>query len=208
MQPGELRSFGQRLRALRLGLELSQAELARRIGRHQTAIGPYERDEYMPSRDVVEKLAGALETSPEYLQFGRSPHRSNLPRLGRLSAAGQLVQADRMPTLALAEERLVAVSVDDDAMLPVFRPGQLVLVTRAATLQLEPLIGRHVIAELTDGRQFLRRLLPAAETGGYVLAAYQAPPLGPLRPVAARLVVGQLEPEALSSAAQENNPYG
>ena len=208
MQPGELRSFGQRLRALRLGLELSQAELARRIGRHQTAIGPYERDEYMPSRDVVEKLAGALETSPEYLQFGRSPHRSNLPRLGRLSAAGRLVQSDRMPTLAMAEERLVVVSVDDDAMLPVFRPGQLVLVARAATKQLEPLVGRHVIAELVDGRQFLRRLLPAAETDGYVLAAYQAPPMGPLRPVAARLVVGQLEREALAGELQGNSPYG
>lgn len=206
MLVGELRSFGQRLRALRLGLELSQAELARRIGRHQTAIGPYERDEYMPSRDVVEKLAGALQTSPEYLQFGRSPHRSTLPRLGRLSAAGQLVQTDRQPTLALAEERLVAITVDDEAMLPVFRPGQLVLVARVATRELEPLVGRHVVAELADGRQFLRRLLPAGETGGYLLAAYHAPTMGPLRPAAARLVVGLLEREALAGEGQEPSP--
>lgn len=205
MQPGELRSFGQRLRALRLGLELSQAELARRIGRHQTAIGPYERDEYMPSRDVVEKLAGALETSPEYLQFGRSPYRSNLPRLGRLTAAGQLVQADRQPTLALAEERLVAMTVDDDAMLRVFQPGQFILMARVATRDLEPLVGRHVVAELADGRQFLRRLLPAAETGSYLLAAYHAPAMGPLRPAAARLVVGLLEREALAGYGQEEN---
>lgn len=203
MQPGELRSFGQRLRALRLGLELSQAELARRIGRHQTAIGPYERNEYMPSRDVLEKLAGALETSPEYLQFGRSAYRSNLPRLGRLGAAGQLVQADRSPTLSLAEERLVAISIDDDAMLPVFRPGQLVLAARAATAELERLAGRHVVAELADGRQFLRRLLPAGETGSYMLDAYNAPPMGPLRPIAARLVLGLLEREALSGELQE-----
>ena len=206
MQPGELRSFGQRLRALRLGLELSQSELARRIGRHQTAIGPYERDEYMPSRDVVEKLAGALETSPEYLQFGRSPFRSHLPRLGSLGAAGQLRQTNRLPSLAIAEERLVAMTVDDDAMLPVFRPGQLVLVGRVATNDLTPLVGRHVVAELADGRQFLRRLMPAAETGGYVLAAYQAPPIGPLRPVAARLVMGLLEREALVGDAEEKSP--
>ncbi len=205
MQPGELRSFGQRLRALRSGLALSQAELARLIGRHQTAIGPYERDEYMPSRDVVEKLATALETSPEYLQYGRSPHRSSLPRLGRLDAAGQVEQIRRMPTLALAEERLVAMILEDDAMLPVFRPGQTILLARAAATELAPLVGRHVVAELTCGRQFLRRLMPANDPASYILTAYQAPPLGPLRPVAVRLVMGHLEAEACLGDRQENN---
>ena len=203
MQPGELRSFGQRLRALRVGLALSQAELARRIGRHQTAIGPYERDDYMPSRDVVEKLAQALETSPEYLQYGRSPYRSSLPRLGRLDAAGHLQQADRTPTLALAEERLVALTVDDDAMRPVFRFGQTVLLARTAIHSPDHLIGRHVVAELTCGRQFLRRLQPAIEPDNYLLEAYQGPSIGPLRPVAVRLVLGTLEAEAMLGHAQE-----
>jgi transcriptional regulator with XRE-family HTH domain len=204
VQPGELRSFGQRLRALRLGLELSQAELARRIGRHQTAIGPYERDEYMPSRDVVEKLAQALETSPEYLQFGRSPHRSSLPRFGRLEATGQLDQSGRMPALALAEERLVVMTLQDDAMLPVFGPGQIILVARAAAPEMAPLVGRHVVAELACGRQFLRRLMPAVEPGSYLLTAYQAPPLGPVKPVAVRLVMGHLEAEACIGDRYEN----
>lgn len=204
MQPGELRSFGQRLRALRLGLELSQAELARRIGRHQTAIGPYERDEYMPSRDVVEKLATALESSPEYLQYGRSPHRSSLPRLGRLDAAGLLERGGRLPSLALAEERLVAMTLQDDAMLPVFRPGATLLVARTAASDPATLVGRHVVAELACGRQFLRRLMPASEPGSYLLTAYQAPVLGPLRPVAVRLVMGQLEAEACFGEDKEN----
>ena len=69
---------------------MSQVELARRVGRHQTAIGPYERDEYEPPRDVVEKLALVLETSPEYLYFGRSPQQATLPVLGRLGRAGML----------------------------------------------------------------------------------------------------------------------
>ncbi|MCB1834358.1 MAG: helix-turn-helix transcriptional regulator, partial [Geminicoccaceae bacterium] len=60
-------SFGNRLRTLRLAMDMSQAELARLIGRHQTAIGPYERDEYMPARDIVAKLADILGTTPEYL---------------------------------------------------------------------------------------------------------------------------------------------
>lgn len=203
MQPGELRSFGQRLRALRLGLALSQAELARHIGRHQTAIGPYERDDYMPSRDVVEKLAQALETSPEYLQYGRSPYRSSLPRLGRLDAAGHLSQADRTPTLALAEDRMVALTIDDDAMRPVFRFGQTVLLARTPIHGPDHLIGRHVVAELACGRQFLRCLRPALEPDSYLLEAYQGPSIGPLRPVAVRLVLGTLEAEAMLGHAQE-----
>lgn len=208
MQPGELRSFGQRMRALRLSQELSQAELARRIGRHQTAIGPYERDEYMPSRDVVEKLAAALATSPEYLQFGRTPHRSSLPRLGRLDAAGHLSAAGGPPTIALAEERLVAILVDDDAMLPVFRPGQTVLVARTPTRDWGGLLGRHAVVELACGRQFLRRLMAAAEPGQVLLTAYQAPVMGPLAPVAARLVVGQLDSDALARERQGQSPLG
>ena len=86
MQPTTLHTFGGRLRALRVARDMSQVELARSIGRHQTAIGPYERDEYMPARDVVEKLASILETSPEYLLFGRSPHRAQLPVIGRMGA--------------------------------------------------------------------------------------------------------------------------
>lgn len=202
MPLGELRSFGQRLRAMRRGLGLSQSELARRIGRHQTAIGPYERDEYMPGRDVVDKLAAALETSPEYLQYGRSPHRSSLPRLGRLDPAGYLHEPTQAPTVTLAEERLMALLVEDDAMWPVFRPGQTVLVARLATTLLEPLAGRHVVARLGDDRHFLRRLLPAAEAGQYLLAAERGPSIGPLRPVAARLVMGVLEAEALAGGVQ------
>ena len=83
-------TFGRRLRALRVTLGMSQVELARRIGRHQTAIGPYERDEYEPPRDVVEKLALVLETSPEYLYFGRSPLQIALPVVGRIGRAGLL----------------------------------------------------------------------------------------------------------------------
>lgn len=203
MSQGELRSFGQRLRALRLALALSQSELARRIGRHQTAIGPYERDDYMPSRDVVEKLAQALETSPEYLQYGRSPYRSSLPRLGRLDAAGHLSQTDRMPTLALAEERLIALTVDDDAMRPVFRFGQTVLLARTPIDNPDRLIGRHVMAELACGRQFLRCLQPSLEPESYLLEAYQGPSIGPLRPVTVRLVLGTLEAEAMLGHSQE-----
>ena len=113
---------------------MSQVELARRIGRHQTAIGPYERDEYEPPRDVVEKLALVLETSPEYLYFGRSPLQIALPVVGRIGRAG-LLEAAAEPTLELVQlrdQQLRGYRVRDDSMAPVFRPGQLALTLAGA----------------------------------------------------------------------------
>jgi hypothetical protein len=119
-----------------------------------------------------------------------------------------LDQGGRLASLTLVEERLVAMSLDDDAMLPVFRPGTTILVARAAASEPAALVGRHVVAELACGRQFLRRLMPASEPDNYLLTAYQAPVLGPLRPVAVRLVMGQLEAEACQSGDKENSSLG
>ena len=91
-------SFGGRMRALRMAKGLSQVDLARLIGRHQTVIGPYERDEYAPPREIVERLAGALDTSPEYLFFGRSPRRSTIEVVGDIGPLGSSRPSPSQPS--------------------------------------------------------------------------------------------------------------
>jgi len=184
-------TFGRRLRALRLAKGLRQAELARLVGRHQTAIGPYERDEYMPPPEVVERLARALDTSAEYLMFGRHPRRSAIPLVGRIGPGG-LAEPAELGTLALKDDRLEAWRVADETMAPVYRPGQVVLVVAAAEPRLDELLGQDVLAELADGRRLLRRLLPAVRPEMYDLAAWNAPTLVGAAVVAARRVVGTL----------------
>ena len=158
-------TFGRRLRALRMTMDMSQVELARRVGRHQTAIGPYERDEYEPPRDVVEKLALVLETSPEYLYFGRSPTQATLPVLGRLGHAGLLEPQPegRLDLISLRDEQLRGYRVQDDSMAPVFRPRQIALVLATTTEEPGQLLGRDALVELADGRCLLRRLMPSAD---------------------------------------------
>ena len=155
-------TFGRRLRALRVTLGMSQVELARRIGRHQTAIGPYERDEYEPPRDVVEKLALVLETSPEYLYFGRSPLQIALPVVGRIGRAG-LLEAANEPTMELVQlrdQQLRGYRVRDDSMAPVFRPGQLALtLSRQPAGRRQRCWGATRWSSSPDGRVLLRRLL-------------------------------------------------
>lgn len=194
-------TFGRRLRALRQTRGISQVELARMIGRHQTVIGPYERDEYEPSREVVEKLAMALESSPEYLYFGRSPQQTAITVIGRIGGAGLLDADPAGGMVSLRETQLVGYRLDDDSMTPVYRPGQLILVFAAAGGEPVRLLGRDVLAELEDGRQLLRRLMPGAETRRFDLAGYNAPPLLSVAVRSARLVAGVLAAEASGEQA-------
>lgn len=191
-------TFGRRLRSLRQTLGISQVELARRIGRHQTVIGPYERDEYEPSREVVEKLAVALETSPEYLYFGRSPQQTAISVAGRFGGGAVLEPEPSTALVSLRDSQLVGYRLLDDSMAPVFRPGQLLLVLTAAAADPADLLGRDALVELADGRMLLRRLMPSTERGRFDLAAYNAPALPSVSVHAARLIVGVLSPEAWS----------
>ncbi|MEK0082197.1 helix-turn-helix domain-containing protein [Benzoatithermus flavus] len=203
-------TFGRRLRALRLTHGMSQVELAQRIGRHQTAIGPYERDEYEPPRDVVEKLAAALDTSPEYLYFGRHPRQTALSVVGRLGRAGLLEPQDEPSAelVVLGDDRLQGYRLLDDSMAPVFRERQLVLVPAVASQKPVQLLGRDVLAELADGRVLLRRLLPAADPTRFDLAAYNASILPSVTLKSARPVVGVLWPEAWSEGSRSRSGSG
>lgn len=199
MRPLQRASFGGRLRTLRLARGLSQIDLARLVGRHQTAIGPYERDEYEPPLDVIERLAAALETSPEYLCFGRDSRRSVIPLNGTVGAMGMLAPDPELPValLSLHDTRLSAYRLGDDSMAPVYRAGQLVLVQRLET-EPEGQLGRDAVVELLDGRRLLRRLGPGADPARFDLAAYNAPFLLSVAVRAVWPVLGALWPEAVA----------
>ena len=207
MQPSELLTFGDRLRSLRLAKDMSQAELARRIGRHQTAVGPYERDEYMPGRDVVEKIAGVLETSPEYLIFGRSPHRTELAVIGRVGA-GTLIDERRTgldkTMLSLSGERMVLLEITDGSMAPRFPIGHILLAAAATDDEVETHMGEPVLALLEDNRSMLRILLPGRERGKYDLAALDSPTLPSMAVRSVRKVLGALDPQAFVSSDQDS----
>ncbi|WP_159715589.1 helix-turn-helix transcriptional regulator [Geminicoccus flavidas] len=192
-------SFGTRLRALRMTKGLSQVELARLIHRHPTAIGPYERDEYAPPREVVDRIAELLDTTPEYLWFGRSPKRPTLAQGGRIGPGGlaRPLDATALP-LELRSDRLRAWLLEDGVHGARYRPGDLLLVA-AEPLRPDQALGRDALVRLADGRDVLGRLLPGARpdlpllclSGGEVAVAVEA--------LEARPVLGVLAPDAITS---------
>ena len=63
-------AFGERLRAAREALGLSQAEVAKRFGISQASYGAWERDPVALRPEQIEKLTETLKVSVDYL-FGK-----------------------------------------------------------------------------------------------------------------------------------------
>lgn len=60
-------SIGERITTLRKGKNWSQEELATKIDSSRVMIGKYERNDNLPSIEVIVKLAKAFEVSIDYL---------------------------------------------------------------------------------------------------------------------------------------------
>ena len=67
-------SFGQRVRALREGMNLKQSELAQMLGVSSKAISKIERGENGPKFERIEDIAKALGCTKAYLIEGETEH--------------------------------------------------------------------------------------------------------------------------------------
>ena len=83
--------FGEKLREAREAAELSQKDLANKIGSVHTVIDRYERDEMKPSIDVVKRLADTLETTAGYLH-GETQDRNLLKDPAMLRRLTRIIQ--------------------------------------------------------------------------------------------------------------------
>ncbi len=63
-------SLAERLKKVGTDKKISQQRLAEMADVHYTNVGRYERGDAKPSADVLNRLAGALEVSPDYLTNG------------------------------------------------------------------------------------------------------------------------------------------
>jgi len=62
---GDIRlKFGERVRQLRLEMEMSQEEFAAKVEIHRTYIGGIERGERNPTLTMIARLAVALKVRP------------------------------------------------------------------------------------------------------------------------------------------------
>ena len=67
-----MNTIGQRIKELRNKLNMTQSDLAQKIGMTYVQIGRYEKRGAVPSSEVLKKLADALNTTTDYLMNGSS----------------------------------------------------------------------------------------------------------------------------------------
>lgn len=65
-----MKGSGERIINARKQKELSQQELAKLVKVHFTNIGKYEREEAIPSADVLNRIAKALDVTTDFLLNG------------------------------------------------------------------------------------------------------------------------------------------
>lgn len=73
--------FSSRLKELRAKKGLSQAELAKRLGVTQQAVGRWERDKNLPDNDILKKISVMFGVSLDYLLDNNTHHNDGLPPL-------------------------------------------------------------------------------------------------------------------------------
>ncbi len=73
--------FAKQLRYLRQSRELSQVQLAEKLGFSKQSVSNWENDNIMPSVDVLEKLADFFKVSTDYLLGRETPETGTVQTL-------------------------------------------------------------------------------------------------------------------------------
>lgn len=103
-----MKGLSERLLQARKDKNLSQQELAKLAKVHFTNVGKYERGEAVPSADVFNRIAKALEVSPDYLLNGSTQDKAK----GAIHDNELLIQFEKVEKLPSAKKQLVKEFLD------------------------------------------------------------------------------------------------
>ncbi|MDB5592293.1 helix-turn-helix transcriptional regulator [Enterovirga sp.] len=152
---------------------LSVSGLARRAGLDATSFnrskrqGPDGRDRWPSTESIAKVLAATGASLDEFMRLvepAEGPTR-RVPLIGLAQAgAGRLFSDDGMPVGGpgwdevefpdLAQERVFALEVQGDSMRPLYREGDIVIVSRTAAIRK----GDRVVVRTTDGEVMAKEL--------------------------------------------------
>lgn len=103
-----MKTFAGRLLDARKSKSLSQQELAKLAKVHFTNVGKYERGEAVPSADVLNRIAKAMEVSPDFLLNGTLNDKA----INTLQDEELLIQFKKVEQLPNDKKKLVKEFLD------------------------------------------------------------------------------------------------
>lgn len=92
--------FATRMRYLRQSRELSQVQLAEKLGVKKQSVSNWENDNIMPSIDMLVRIADYFHVSTDYL-LGREPQTTGAPHLLDITGLTPQQREDALEILRL-----------------------------------------------------------------------------------------------------------
>lgn len=136
------------IRELRKEKGLSQQELAKLCGVHQTAVSQWEKGRTLPDRSSLQVLSKTLGISVDsLLGEEKSEDKNRIPMFGQISAA-ELCHK-------IGTNKYYALSVPDSSMYPVMLPGDTVVIDRSAEVG----NGETGVFSIGNGSAFIRKII-------------------------------------------------
>lgn len=172
--------WSERLERVRKQRHWTQKELAQRAGVEYASLRKYAQGEiHRPRGDIVKHLAKALGVSPLWLEHGEGPPTNAIAIVGEVGAGETFYPADTGTidelTLDFARLDLIAVTIRGSSGLPVYRPGEVVVCSRAAGQSEAGFLNTDCILMTREGAGYLKRPVRGSKPGLYSLLSYNAP---------------------------------
>lgn len=176
----------QRLKKARDDAGLTQAELAKRAGVSQQAIGEIERGAVRSTKSIY-KIANALNVSVNYLDPAIPSTQTGghlVPVVGYVGAGAEIFTIDDHQKGAGLEEveappgagvSVVALRVRGASMVPAYKDGDLIFYDSKEDGDISHLAGKDCVVHLDDGRTYLKEL--RRSNGDYWLHSHNADPI-------------------------------
>ena len=112
--------IGERIKEARLRANISQAELARRVGRSQSAVAEWETGDSEPRRNIMTIIAEALHVNAMWLETGGVSEGEHVFDALAEEAPGP------MPRLAIEQGAIVATVEEGGKAEQVIAPGEII----------------------------------------------------------------------------------
>ncbi len=136
------------IRELRKEKGISQQELAKLCGVHQTAVSQWEKGRTMPDRNSLQLLSKAFGVSVDTLLGEEKTHDENkIPVFGQITAAALCSK--------LGTSEYYALNVGDSSMSPIMLMGDTVVVYRSAEVE----NGEIGVFSIGNGNAFIRKII-------------------------------------------------
>jgi len=167
-----LRRVEERMNELRI----TDAEVCRRAGLNRTFLRDLRQRKAIPSVENAEKLASALQWTPQVMLWGDPTNKLNVNVIGHAGGGEVWSLADKARQQDLPIDffhpDIVWITISTDEFRPRYGIGDIVGGLKVTGPNLHNMIGNDCIIETAEKKRLVRYLMSGSKRGLYALRSF------------------------------------